>query len=117
MNLPHQKPLLFAKELILLDENTVEVMCVFPQQPTLPMFIEAAAQSSAAFNTQDKLTMGVVISFKNTVLEESSCALTYCLRVKKLTQINTIHQFSFEALDAQKNTQIASGEFTLLIET
>ena len=54
MNLPHQEPIKFVKELIGLDNEYASISCLFPVTPTLAMVCEAAAQSSAAFAQDSK---------------------------------------------------------------
>ena len=53
LDLPHLPPVLFAKKLLKKDGNVADVLIEFNEHPTLPMLVEAAAQSSAAFRKRE----------------------------------------------------------------
>lgn len=94
----------------------VEVRCDFGYIPTLAMFIEAAAQSSAAFNIEDQAKIGFLAIAKNIKLLEKVKDLIYILRLKKEAEINQYNQFYFEAYSQNNNVKVVSGNFTLVIK-
>ncbi|AXH13865.1 hypothetical protein [Malaciobacter mytili] len=114
MNIPHLPPVKFAQEIKEVKENLVKVYCEFPFVPTLAMFFEAAAQSSAAFSKSDEKKIGFVISLKNIELIKEATNLTYIMQVKKEYEMGSICEFSFEALD--KEEVYAKGIFTIMVK-
>ena len=115
MNIPHLMPIEFAKEALSVTQNEVRVKCIFEQEPTLAMFLEAAAQSSAAF-AQDSSKIGFLISLKDVDLLKTSTSLEYIIKVKKIVQIGAINEFSFEVFTLNENKKIAKGNFTIMIQ-
>jgi len=117
MNLPHIAPLLFAKKIIRVDDAEACIMCEFDEIATLAMFIEAAAQSSFAFDTSNKnhkigfLTVAKDIKLLNTIK-----TMTYIIKLKKIIELNNMKQFSFDALEYKSDTIVVSGTFTILIK-
>ena len=118
MNLPHGEALIFAKEILEKNTDAVKVRCVFPMLPTLAMFIEAAAQCSAAFKSDSDhhseigfLTMTKDVKLLNEI-NEKSCVIKIELKI----ELNNIKQFYFEAYEALNSMKYASGYFTLLIQ-
>ncbi len=53
LNLPHKDPIHFAKYIILQEKTFAIVKVVFQSIPSLAMVVEAAAQSTAAFNVNN----------------------------------------------------------------
>lgn len=80
------------------------------------MFIEAAAQSSSAFNSDQQSKMGFLTMAKNIKLLEKLNEKIYIFRLKKETAINQYKQFSFETYSQGKSLKVVSGSFTLVIE-
>jgi len=80
------------------------------------MFIEAAAQSSSAFNIEDQAKIGFLAIAKNIKLLEKLKDKIYILRLKKEAEINQYKQFSFEAYSQSNNIKVVSGSFTLVIK-
>ena len=117
MNLPHRKPLIFAKEVLLKKNDTVQVRCEFPMIPTLAMFIEAAAQSSVAFNSNShsKAKIGFLTIANDVELLQKIKNLHFLFHLKKEVEVGSYIKFSFEVYD-DKKIKIASGKFTLLIQ-
>ena len=116
MNLPHLEPLIFAKEVLFIENNTVEVACEFEMLPTLAMFIEAAAQATVAFNTNpSKKTIAFLTLANHIELLEKIESLKYIFKVKKEVDVAAYIKFSFEAHDS-KGVKIVQGKFTLLIQ-
>ncbi len=118
MNLPHREPLIFAKDILLKEENTVQVRCEFSMLPTLAMFVEAAAQSSAAFNSDShsKAKIGFLTMVNDVKLLEEIETLRFLFHLKKEVEVGPYKKFSFEVYDNNMHLKIANGKFTLLIQ-
>lgn len=114
MNLPHLPPILFAQDVIAKEENSVQVVCKFDKKPTLGMFVEAAAQSSAAFEKTHKQTKGFVIGVKEVELLNDSDDLEVVVHLNKEIEMGTIFEFYFCAY-THKKLPLANGTITLLI--
>ena len=80
------------------------------------MFIEAAAQSSSAFNIEDQARMGFLAIARNIKLVGQLKDKIYIVRLQKETEINQYKQFSFEAYTHNHNKKVVSGSFTLVIK-
>jgi len=114
MKLPHLDPLLFAKEILQVDDSKAEVLCEFNIIPTLSMFIEAAAQSSASFNNQEEdAKIGFLTTVKSIKLLEDIENTTYKFNLNKVVDMGNIKQFNFKA--NSNNTTIVSGTFTIFV--
>lgn len=116
MNLPHKEPLLFAKEILSRSDEKAEVLCLFPILPTLPMFIEAAAQSSAAFNVEGEAKVGFLTMATNIESLSTIDNLEYIFNVYPESEVGNYKKFFFVAID--RNTQLKSvhGNFTLAMK-
>jgi len=117
VNLPHQSPLIFAKEVISLDNKTATVLCNFGQVPTLAMFIEASAQSSSAFNTNnnEEAQIGFLTMVKNIELLDEIKNSIFLIKVIKENEISNIKQFTFEVFDKNTKLKISIGSFTIVV--
>ena len=118
MNLPHREPLIFAKEVLLKQGNTVKVKCEFPTLPTLAMFVEAAAQSCAAFNfdSHSKEIIGFLTMANDVELLRKIETLHFLFLLKKEVEVGPYKKFSFEAYANNMHIKIVTGNFTLLIQ-
>jgi predicted hotdog family 3-hydroxylacyl-ACP dehydratase len=97
MNLPHQEPIRFVKELLQIDDEYAFVSCSFPTTPTLAMVCEAAAQSSAAFAQDNKsIPMGFLVSLKNIELLNELIHNNYIIKIKRETIFGSMSEFKFE---------------------
>jgi len=117
MKLPHGEALIFAKEVLLREDDSVHVKCEFPMLPTLTMFIEAAAQCSAAFNSNvdTDAKMGFLTMANNVELLREIETLHFLFHIKKEVEVGSYKKFSFEAYD-NKHANTVHGKFTLLIQ-
>ncbi len=113
MNLPHQEPLIFAKEILLKSDNKVEVLCIFPHRPTLAMFIEAAAQSSAGFNVEEKSKVGFLTMATNIESLSSVKNLEYIFNVYSESEVGSYKKFFFVAIDRSTHIKTVHGNFTI----
>lgn len=118
MNLPHGEALIFAKETLEKNSDAVKVRCEFPMLPTLAMFVEAAAQSSAAFNStsDSKRKIGFLTMANDIALLKKIDALHFIFFLKKEVEVGLYKKFSFEVYDRHSHLKIAQGKFTLLIQ-
>ena len=117
MNLPHQVPLIFAKNLVSIKEKEAIIYCDFSQIPSLSMFGEASAQASSVFDTNENnnVKIGFVTMFKSLNLLNEISNQKYLIKIIKNNEINTLKQFSFEAFDNDTNIKIVTGSFTLVV--
>jgi len=114
MNLPHLEPLLFAKEILQVDDSKAEVLCEFSTIPTLSMFIEAAAQSSAAFNNQEEdPKIGFLTTVKSLKLLEEPEETSYFFHLNIVADMGNIKQFNFIAVS--KDITTVKGTFTIFV--
>jgi len=116
MTLPHGELLVFAKKVLISREDYVVVECVFPSVPTLAMFLEAAAQCTAGFNSKQDVTMGFLTMGKDIQRLASIVKTDYQFKVSKSVNIAAYHQFYFEASCKETGLKVVSGSFTLQIE-
>ena len=116
MNLPHKEPLLFAKEILFKSDEKVEVLCIFPIIPTLPMFIEAAAQSSAAFNEEREAKVGFLTMATNIESLSTIDNLEYIFNIYAESEVGNYKKFFFVAIDRSSQEKSAQGNFTLAME-
>ena len=116
MNLPHQDPLVFAKEVIVLTKESATVLCEFNEIPTLPMFIEAGAQASCAFESGHEPKIGFLTKAKNVELLNDIKDKSFIIKLKIEAEVETMKQFYFEAYEKKSNTKTVSGWFTILIQ-
>ena len=115
MNLPHGEALRFAKEVIKKELNSATVLCEFREIPTLPMFIEAAAQSTAALAPSDEALIGFLVMSREVKLIVPLQEKQYHLKISRETEIGTMKKFFFEAFDRQESVKYVSGNITILI--
>ena len=112
LKLPHQAPIKFAKYVISKEENSAVVKVRFDEIPTLPMIVEAAAQSSAALSDSEN-KMGFLVTLKNIKLLEKLRSLEYDVKVSLEQQFEDFRYFSFETYC--NNILITTGVFTIAI--
>ena len=115
MNLPHGEALRFAKEVIKKELNSATVLCEFREIPTLPMFIEAAAQSSAALAPSDEALIGFLVMSREIKLLTPLREKSYHFKITREAEIDTMKKFFFEAFDIQESVKCVSGSITILI--
>ena len=114
MNLPHQKPIRFAKSILKNEADYKIVSCVFPSIPTLAMVSEAAAQSSASYaQDNDAVKMGFLISLKNITLLKNLEECEYEIKIEKSFNFGIMTEFTFELM--KDNHVYVSGSLTVAI--
>jgi len=114
VNLPHGEVLMFAKEVIRYDAGTAVVLCEFKEIPTLPIFVEAAAQSSAALAPAGKVLIGFLVMCRKVKLLVPFREKQYYLKITPEIEIDTMKKFFFEAFDIEENIKYASGSLTIV---
>ena len=117
MNLPHGDMLLYVKEVLSRNDNEVEVKCIFDNFPSLAMFIEAAAQSSSAFDEDAKIEMAFLTMAKEIELWDEIKEKEYIFKLKKEAEIGGYKQFSFNAIGKRMKVKVVSGSFTIVVLT
>ena len=117
MNLPHGEALRFAKEVIKKDVDTATVLCEFGEIPILPMFIEAAAQASAAFAPSDEVLIGFLVISREVKLLAPLQEKSYHIKITREAEIGTMKKFYFEAFDRQEHVKYVSGSLTIVTES
>jgi len=110
LNLPHKKPLLFAKEVLELNEDRAVVKVAFESVPTLATLTEAAAQSSAAFSKKEQ-KMAQLVMLKNVQLLENLEEKEYKVKVKLSFTLGHLNHFDFKVFE--KAVTIATGSFVI----
>jgi hypothetical protein len=106
MNLPHLAPILFAKHIKSKSDKSAIVLCEFPYPPTLPMLLEAAAQSSSALSEQE-VKEAFLVSANSLKLYKKATQLNYSIEVTQELKIKEMSIFSFSIKD------LADGKFTI----
>ena len=112
--LPHTWPIRFAKHIIFAEPTRARVKIAFEEIPTLPMLIEAAAQSSAAFSDGSEKA-GFLVSLKNIKLLERLDLLEYEAQISCEHQMDPLAYFNFEIFDGQ--TMVAKGSLVIAIKS
>jgi len=116
MKLPHLAPLIFAQEILFLDEKKAKIRCKFDTQPSLAMFIEASAQSSAAFFQEGGYTVGYLVNAKNIQWINKSEDTQFIITLDLEISFESMSNYSFIATDLTEQKTICSGEFTISIQ-
>jgi len=106
----------YAKDIVNVSDNSVEVCCIFDTLPTLAMFIEAAAQSSIAFDQDKQVKIGFLTTVKDVILLSDIVEMEYLFVLKKIAEIGEFRQFSFLAIGNEGNLETVSGYFTIIVK-
>jgi hypothetical protein len=116
MNLPHLPPLIFAKKVVSLNKNEATVFCDFNITPTLCMFIEAFAQSSLAFNTNNQIKIGFLTKANKIKLLNNIDENSFLIKIQKIAEVANIKQFYIEAYGKKSGKKTVSGDITLFLK-
>lgn len=114
INLPHQAPIKFVKNILEKDLNSATVTCSFPTKPTLAMVCEASAQSTIVFSKGDKPQNGFLISLKNVEQLESLDSNDYIVKVEESFNFGNMTEYNFELAD--KSKLYVKGSLTILVD-
>ncbi|MDC0932255.1 hypothetical protein OAR97_00255 [Arcobacteraceae bacterium] len=116
MKLPHQEPLIFAKKICSLNEKEASVQCSFEETPSLAVFIEAAAQSSAAFFQEGNYKLGFLANAKNIVWLNKTVDKEFIIKLTLNLTFETMSNYSFIVCSIDEQITVCSGEFTVSIQ-
>lgn len=116
MKLPHLEPLIFAKEILYIDDKKAKILCEFKQLPSIGIFVEAAAQSSASFFQESGFKIGYLASASNIELLGEIEDLKYIVTLEHLLSFDNLNKYSFTISNIQNTKDIVLGEFTVFIE-
>lgn len=117
MKLPHLEPLIFAKEIVSLEDKRAEVICEFQEFPTFGVFIEAAAQSCAAFFQDGEPKTGYLANVVNMELLDSIDQLQYIVTLEEIFCFDTLKKYAFFISEKKEKEKIVvKGEFTVAVE-
>lgn len=113
IDLPHLPPLRFAKEILKSTSKEAEVSIEFADIPTLPMLVEAAAQSCAAFREYEDGD-AFLVSLKGIQLLQTPTKTDFIAHV---TQEHKLDAMRYVAFDIKEDaTPIATGNLVLAVE-
>ncbi|QKF83499.1 hypothetical protein [Halarcobacter ebronensis] len=115
INLPHQEPIRFVKELLSKDENFLTATCIFPYIPTLAMVCEASAQATAGFDTDSKQAkIGFLVSLKEIEKLKEFDKKEYLVKIEKSFAFGQMQEYKFEL---KSDTDVyAKGFITISIQ-
>jgi hypothetical protein len=113
IKLPHIAPIKFAKYILEKEEKTARVLLEFPQIPSLAMMVEAAAQSSASFRSNDNEN-AYLVSLKNIKLLQKPTSMQLESRVVDEHRLEKMRYVGFEIFE--KETCVASGTLVIAVQ-
>ena len=113
IKLPHIAPIKFAKYTLHKDEKKATVSIEFPQLPTLPMLVEAAAQSTASFRENDNES-AYLVSLKNIKLLKKASSLKLTVIVVDEHRLGQMRYVSFTVLEDE--SIIANGTLVIAVQ-
>jgi len=113
--IPHMPPIRFVKSLISADEENASVEVGFDSIPTLPMLVEAAAQSSSGVISQNlQVQIGFLVTLKNIKLLEELELKKYTIKIHLDYKLENFKSFSFNVYDEELT--IATGLFSVSMQ-
>jgi len=113
IKLPHLAPIKFAKRTLRKDEKSAEVLIEYEQIPTLPMLVEAAAQSSASFRINDKES-AFLVSLKGIKLLEQPTKMEFVAHVVDEHRLDRMRYVGFEIFE--EKISIATGTLVIAVQ-
>ena len=114
-SIPHLAPIRFVKSLYSSDENSASVKISFENIPSLPMLVEAAAQSSSGIKDDENSSkMGFLVTLKNVKLLEKINSKEYIANIKLNQKIENFKSLSFKILE--EDIVIAKGVFSITLK-
>ncbi len=116
MNLPHLRPIRFAKEILTCNDKQAFVLCEFPCLPTLPMLTEAAAQASSAFAKSNTPRNGFLVLIKDAVLHVRAQSLTCIVIIEERLSLGNSSEFYCEVCEKEGGVMYASGWLMIVLE-
>lgn len=116
MKLPHAEPLIYAKDVLNLDDTKAVVSCEFDQKPTIGMFIEAAAQSSAAFFQEGDAKLGFLAQANDIELIDFSDELNYTVELNLQIKFESMSKFDFIIKLKEDKVSVCKGKITVSLQ-
>ncbi len=113
IKLPHLAPIKFAKYTLSKDEKSADVLIEYEQIPTLPMLVEAAAQSSASFRVNDKES-AFLVSLKGIKLLQKPTQLKLVAHVTDEHRLDKMRYVGFEIFEDKMT--IATGTLVIAVQ-
>lgn len=114
IKLPHLAPINFAKFTLHKDEKTSKVLIEFQQIPTLPMLVEAAAQSSASFRIDDSES-AFLVSLKDIKLLEKPTKMTLVVHARDEHRLDKMRYVGFDIFE-DESVCVASGTLVIAVQ-
>lgn len=114
IKLPHLAPIKFAKATLDKEEKSARVLIEFEQIPTLPMLVEAAAQSSAAFRINDKES-AFLVSLKGIKLLQKPIKMSLVAHVRDEHRLDKMRYVGFDIFE-DETTCVASGTLVIAVQ-
>lgn len=112
IQLPHLAPLKFAQNILQKDEKTARVSLEFGMVPSLAMLVEAAAQSSAAFKSEDNES-AYLVSLKNIKLLQKPSQENLEVFIVDEHRLDKMRYVGFEIFE--KEVSVATGTLVIAV--
>ena len=113
INLPHLAPIKFAKYILSKEDKSADILIEFEQIPTLPMLVEAAAQSSASFRIDDNEN-AFLVSLKDIKLLQKPTQLKLVAHVIDEHRLGKMRYVGFKILEDK--ISIATGTLVIAVQ-
>mgnify|MGYP006995601455 CR=1 FL=1 len=113
IKLPHIAPLKFAKFTLEKEEKRARVLVEFDQVPTLPMLVEAAAQSSASFRMDDSEN-AFLVSLKNIELLNTPSKKSFEAEIVDEHRLENLRYVKFEIFE--EKSVVANGTLVIAVQ-
>ena len=113
IKLPHIAPIKFAHYVLQKDEKSARVSLEFPQLPSLAMMVEAAAQSSASFRSNDSEN-AYLVSLKGIKLLQKPTKMKLEVKVTDEHRLEQMRYVGFEIFEDE--TCVATGTLVIAVQ-
>lgn len=114
IKLPHLAPLKFAKSTLEKDEKSSRVLIEFEQIPSLPMLVEAAAQSSASFRINDKEN-AFLVSLKGIKLLQKPTKMSLVVHARDEHRLDQMRYVGFDIFE-DETVCVATGTLVIAVQ-
>ncbi len=111
LQLPHQKPIRFANNILHCNEKNARVLVEFECLPTLAMMIEAAAQSSAALHSDVTMKEGFLLAMKDISLIQKPTKQQMEVELTLLHTLDEMFLIDFQVFE--DDITLVKGKLTL----
>ena len=116
MNLPHGEALHFAQKVLQKSPQKLEVLCIFPCNPTLAMCLEGASQSCAGFEESREVKTAFLSRAKNIKRLKPLTHTRYIFHITLTLTLSNYHAYAFYTYQEDTQEKVIEGEFTLMIK-